>query len=184
METAAKNVVKHLINHHYQSSRNYARREFCLVFFQVFNQTVQTHNIRTITSVQLSTERCYEVIVMSLNRQMLTEIFSINITEKERSSSWLFCKVSLKYLKCTRQFSWKILMGCTVIILHMIFSKGLHIYRPIASISLEKVNNEGLNIIWISPAEVLCKRVLQICSKFTGEEHPRGNVIWIKCVFL
>ena len=34
------------------------------------------------------------------------------------------------------------------------FSKGLHIYRHIASISLEKVNNEGLNIIGISPAEV------------------------------
>ena len=70
-----------------------------------------------------------------------------------------------------------ILMGCRLIILYIIFSEILHVYRSIASIFLENVNNEGLNIIKSIPPKVLyCKNALKICSKFT-EEHPRRNVI-------
>ena len=54
---------------------NYARREVRLVFFFTFSINCSNAYIRTITSEQLSTERCYEAIVKSLNRQMLTEIF-------------------------------------------------------------------------------------------------------------
>ena len=67
---------------------------------------------------------------------------------------------------------------------NFVYKKVLHVYPPIASIFLENVNNEGVNIIKISPPEVLYyKGVLQICSKFTGE-HPRRNVIPMKLVFL
>ena len=54
---------------------NYARREARLVFFSRSQLKCSNAYIRTITSEQLSTERCYEAIVISLNRQMLTEIF-------------------------------------------------------------------------------------------------------------
>ena len=54
---------------------NYARREARLVFFSRSQLNCSNAYIRTITSEQLSTERCYEAIVISLNRQMLTEIF-------------------------------------------------------------------------------------------------------------
>ena len=100
-------------------------------------------------------------------RKMVTGIFIRNIIGKVRSSSWLLCMVSFKYLKCTRQFLWKILMGCTLTILY-IFSEGFSCILLYSKHIPETVNNEGLNIIRTSPPELLFyKGVLQICSKFT-----------------
>ena len=138
-ETVTKKMVNYLINHHSQSNcylikimRGKKPVFFFFVFFLSFQLNCSNAYIRAITSEQLSTNCCYEVIIMSLKRQMLTEIFIRNIIEKVKSSSWVFCKVSFKCLKCTRQFLWKILMGCTLIILHMIFSEGFT-YIPLYS---------------------------------------------------
>ena len=121
---------------------------------------------------------------MSLNRKMLTGIFIRNITEKVRSSSWLFCKVSFKYLKYTGQFSWTILMGCTLMILHIIFSERFKCLLLYSKHISRKVNNEGLKNIRSSPPEMLYYgNVLQICSKFTGE-HPWRNTISMNCFFV
>ena len=67
------------------SNRNYATQEARLVFFffSSFQWNCSNAYIRTIISEQLSTERCYEVM-MSLNRQMLSEIFVRNVSEKAR----------------------------------------------------------------------------------------------------
>ena len=113
-------------NHHSQSNCYViklcqTRSSSCFFFkfsIKLFKRIHQNDNIRTTLKWTLIWS-----IAVSLNRQMLTEIFIRNINEKVRSSSWLFCNVSFKYWKCTRKFLWKILMGCTLIILHMIFSR-------------------------------------------------------------
>ena len=124
---ATKKMVKHLINHDSQPNCYLLEimpdKKAVLFFFnfsfKLFKRIHQNDNTRATLNWKLLWS-----IAVSLNRQMLTEIFIRNINEKVRSSSWLFCNVSFKYWKCTRKFLWKILMGCTLIILHMIFSKG------------------------------------------------------------
>ena len=90
-EMATKKMVKHLINHQSQSSCYL----FVCFFFSSFQLNCLNAYISKITSEQLSTDRCYEVIVMSLNRQILTEIFIRNISEKVRSSSDYFVRFRL-----------------------------------------------------------------------------------------
>ena len=120
-------MVQHLINHHSQSNSYLIKimpdEKPVLYFFKflikLFKRIHQKSNIRATLSWPLLWSYCH-----GLKRQMLTEIFIRNLSEKVRSSCWLFCKVSFKYLKRARQFLWKILIGCTLIILRMIFSKG------------------------------------------------------------
>ena len=103
---------------------NYARREVRLVFFftfsiKLFKRIHQNDNIRATLNWTLLWSYCEKFEQANADWD-----FYWNINEKVRSSSRLFCIVSFIYLKCTRQFLWKILMGCTPIILHVIFFKG------------------------------------------------------------